>query len=241
MMRACRALSTLLLLTVLCLPVACQQRRPPPAVAKPVTLDDLRAAADARLKAGDYAGAVQALEGAVRLSPADVGLRHLLAIALTHLDRREDAIAAFWWLIAHGNPGSQEVALAREWLTAAGALPAQTPEAVASAETGEVAGTLGGKLEWPNLDPELGVPTVQILLTGEDGGTAQGKRYGTKAALNQRYRFDHVPPGRYRLMAQAGMTRLWDLLVTIDDGKPTVLDLTQASSIASPDALRPNL
>jgi hypothetical protein len=239
MMPARQALSTLLLVAALSLPVACQKPQPrsTPAVASPAGVEELRALAAGRLKAGDHAGAAQALEDAVRLAPADVTLRYLLAVALTHLDRREDAIGTFWWIIAHGHPGSEEVAFARQWLTAAGQLP--PPETVAStAETGEVAGTLGGKLEWPNLDPELGVPTVQMLLTGEDS-RVEGKRYGTRATLNQQYRFEGVPPGRYRLMAQAGMTRLWDLSVTIDDGKPTVLDLTQASSIAPPDALRP--
>lgn len=242
MTRAHRSFATLLVMAALVMPLGCQQTSPSPSASTPPAapgLEALRALAYARLNEGDHAGALRALEGAVRLAPGDVALRYLLAVTFTHLDRREDAIATFTWVVEQGRPGSDEVTFARQWLASAGVLPSPAAVAVASADDdAAVAGTLGGTLEWPHLDPELGAPTVQILLTGDDSAV-QGKRYGTKAPLNKRYRFDNVPAGRYRLIAQAGMTRLWDLSVTIDDGKPTVLNLTQASSVAPPDALRP--
>jgi hypothetical protein len=41
-------------------------------------------------------------------------------------------------------------------------------------------------------------------------------------------------PGAYRLTAQSPLVavRLWEVDVTVQDGGPTVLDLSQASSLA---------
>jgi hypothetical protein len=57
--------------------------------------------------------------------------------------------------------------------------------------------------------------------------------------LNEPYQIARVVPGRYRVIAQVGPIRLWDTTADVREGQPTVLDLAQATSVASKDALRP--
>jgi hypothetical protein len=96
-----------------------------------------------------------------------------------------------------------------------------------------------GRTEWKDADAPGAQATLQILLVGADERTS-GKRFGARGKLNEPYRIAGVVPGEYRLLAQVGMARLWDLKVAVQEAGPTTLDLTQALSMAKPDALRPH-
>jgi hypothetical protein len=79
---------------------------------------------------------------------------------------------------------------------------------------------------------------VQIQLVADDGSPQGCRRYGATFRLGDPYRFAGVTPGSYRLRARVGDTLLWDTSVSVEEGRPTVLNLTPATSVASPDALR---
>ena len=83
-----------------------------------------------------------------------------------------------------------------------------------------------------DLDPDKILPRLQLQLEGV-GTTTQGKRYGIQTPLNGPYKFSKVRPGDYRLRAQIGFTRLWDMPVTV--GEKTVLDLNQDNAVAPKD------
>ena len=63
-----------------------------------------------------------------------------LAVALSHLDQKAEAIREFRWVLARGKPGTVEVDNARRWLIKAGALalpstgPAARSESTANDE-----------------------------------------------------------------------------------------------------------
>jgi tetratricopeptide (TPR) repeat protein len=228
------------LLLVVFLFAACQA--PPvgaPGPAQPrASLEQLQAEGDAHLALRDYDAAVRAYQAAFDQDGDRLAARHGLAVALSHLGRSDEAARMFRWIAEHAPAHSDEARIARQWLGPAAAPPGPV---AATQETEAGGGRLGevrGRTEWPDLDQALARPSLQILLEGEDPAT-RGRRYWGRVALNDTYRFAGVEPGRYRLRAQVGPIRLWDTTVAVQAAGPTVLDLTAATSVARPDALRP--
>jgi len=200
----------------------------PPAIG----VEELKAQGLAHLEAGRYDNAMRALVEALSRSPEDVTLHYLVGVTFAHLQRKDDAIIAFRWVVEHGRPGSKEVVGASQWLAENGMLPTTTAAASTSDEEETVVGVMEGRADWPDLDPDKILPRLQMQLEGV-GTTTQGKRYGIQTALNGAYKFPKVRPGDYRLRAQIGFTRLWDMPVTV--GEKTVLDLNQDNAVAPKD------
>jgi hypothetical protein len=222
---------------------ACRKAPAPAAVAPaaPVaalSLEDGNAALARR----DYEAAVAAYRAVLAREPGDVAVRYRLGVALGYLDRRDETAEAFRWVAERGRPGSEEVRMARQWLVQAGELddpgaarpagPARTAEPAAGG------GEVTGRAQWADTTSPLARATLQILLDGADPST-RGRRFGLRTSLNEPFRLAGVTPGEYRLIAQIGMVRLWDTKITVQEGRPTVVDLTPETSAAGPDALRP--
>ena len=179
---------------------------------------------------GDYAGAERKYREALQAQPDDVELHFGLGSVLSQLDRRQDAIEEFRWVVANGRAGRPEVDSARRWLA-----EAQPGEAVsteqASATAPEATGQLAGKLTWPGLpaDKTFG---IRIVLE-RDGETGARKIVRTK--LNATYSVDGLSDGRYKLTGLAGPVRVWnELPVTVSAGRATTVDLTPANASVSP-------
>ena len=216
--------------TVGCQPVnkTARQNAAPPAIG----VEQLKADGLAHLEAGRYDNAMRALVEALSRSPEDVTLHYLVGVTFAHLQRKDDAIIAFRWVVEHGRPGSKEVLAASQWLADNGMLPTTTAAASTSDEEETVVGVMEGRADWPDLDPDKILPRLQMQLEGV-GTTTQGKRYGIQTALNGAYKFPKVRPGDYRLRGQISFTRLWDMPVTV--GEKTVLDLNQDNAVAAKD------
>jgi len=179
---------------------------------------------------------MRAFVEALSRAPEDVKLHYLVGVTFVQLQRRDDAIIAFRWVLEHGRPGSKEVQGATQWLADNGMLPTTSVAAASTSEEDEtVVGGFEGRTDWPGLDPERPLPQLQIQLEGT-GVTTQGKRYGIKTTLNGPFKFGKVRPGDYHLRAQIGYTRLWDMQVTV--GEKTTLDLTQDNAVAPKDAIK---
>jgi hypothetical protein len=231
--------SILALLTLVTVAIAgCQPHATKTAsetVAPAIGVDELRAAGLADLEAGRYDNALRAFVEALSRAPEDARLHYLVGVTFAQLQRRDDAIIAFRWVLEHGRPGSKEVQGASQWLADNGMLPTTTAAAASTDEEDTGGGAMEGRTDWPGLDPERPLPQLQMQLEGT-GSTTQGKRYGIKTTLNGPYKFPKVKPGDYRLRAQFGYTRLWDMQVTV--GEKTTLDLTQDNAIAPKDAIK---
>jgi hypothetical protein len=219
--------------TVGCQPTASKTAREnaaPPAIG----VEQLKADGLAHLEAGRYDNALRALVEALSRSPEDVSLHYLVGVTFGHLQRKDDAIIAFRWVVEHGRPGSKEVLAASQWLADNGMLPTTTA-ADTTEEEEAVVGVMEGRAEWLDLDEDRILPRLQLQLEGT-GVTTQGKRYGIQTQLNGAYKFPKVRPGDYRLRGQISFTRLWDMPVTV--GEKTVLDLNQDNAVAASDVFK---
>jgi hypothetical protein len=229
------------LLAVAILVVGCDRAPRRVAAPPPVgqSFEELRADGAARLAARDWEGALRAHQAALAARPDSLDVRYGLAIALSQLDRADEAGQAFAWIVEHGSSDDESVRVARQWLAAA-ARPSTgepNPARAAGGDGGRGLGTVRGQTEWPHLTPGT-TATLQILLEGDDAGT-RDRRYWAKVGLNRPYEIADVAPGNYRLKAQVGPIRLWETRVVVERGRPAVVDLTRATAVASADALRP--
>lgn len=215
-------------------------RAPHPVAARPSvpqSFEELSADAAARLAARDWEGALRAYQAALPAQPDSLDVRYGLAIALSQLDRADEAVQAFTWIVEHGAPDGEPVRVARQWLASAARPSTDEPTSGRAAADGRLAGAVRGQTDWPNLTPGT-VATLQILLEGDDGGT-RDRRYWAKVRLNKPYEIADVVPGRYRLRAQVGPVRLWDTRVMVERGRVAIVDLTRATAVAPAEALRP--
>src|SRR5919198_805855 len=85
----------------------------PPALPQTPAAASPREEGDAAVSRGDYVTAVAKYREALKETPDDLKLRFALGSALTHLDRRDEAVEQFRWIVEHRAP---EVAMARQWL-----------------------------------------------------------------------------------------------------------------------------
>lgn len=187
---------------------------------------------------GDYEGASRLYREALSATPEDTSLWYALGVTLSRLNQREETEEAFRYVVTRGNPDSEEVKQARQWLISAGVLarPVVFTAAAESAETVDAKATLKGKVTWG--EPERGKAPLKarIVIQGLKGA-AQGKRFATRVALGQAYRFERLPEGSYRLVGVVEGQRLWDLTVDVEDGKEIVHDLSKETSSNSTVAL----
>ncbi len=198
------------------------------AARRAIGVDQLRADGVAALEKGRYENALRAFTEALSRLPDDVGLHYLLAVTYSHLDRKDDAILAFRYVVQHGKPASDEVQAATRWLAGVG-IAIGRAEPVPTPDPPEIlTASLEGKVVW-KLEPDRAMPRLQLQLEGISANT-QGKRYGIFAHFNGLYAFPKVRPGDYRLRAQIAYTRIWEMDVTVGD--KTVLDLTQDNAVS---------
>jgi hypothetical protein len=205
----------------------------------------LAAEGDALAGKQDWAGAALKYQAALNDAPGDVAIRFALASVLTHLDRRDEAIEHFNTVVRRGKPGSAEVRMARDWLMAASvrsdalASTQASPDPVSSSQPGAMAptmstatGRVSGKLAYQDIDPRERRILVAMTLTGEEAANRDVKRTRGDFKLGRAYEFNNLPPGAYSLSAEAGGTRMWEQRVTVEANKATVVDLTDANSVA---------
>lgn len=220
--------------------LGCQQSPPQsPASAPPKSpaaqLGEEGAALAAR---GDYEAAAAKYRAAITQEPDDVPLRFALGVALSHLGRRQETIAEFRFVVARGNPNSQEFQAAQRWLISAGELaqtaavaPSTSPEPEAGAAASPPAAPASASPASPQgakvrvrTEPRPGVREVNIVLAAEERGALA---YTKTVRPGEAFEFTGVLPGNYRLMARDAETdsELWNMEVTVTRGQDLVLDL----------------
>ena len=236
-----------LIAALLAVLAGCQQA-PPPEPPKPTKAPAvvLREEGDALAAKGDYAGAAAKYETALASTPADLSLRFVLGSTYSHLNRRADAVAQFQHVVAGAARTSPEYQSARQWLVSVGALreepaaastsPGSTSDARPPTAAGPQTG-LSGTLEWKGIAQGTRRVPVRLTLTGEDFEN-RSVRSLRAARLGEKYAFPNIAPGSYRLVVIAIEPReqpLWDVRVTVEKDKPTVLNLNSATAAISPD------
>src|SRR4030095_6365159 len=123
-MRSTRCLGRLAGLLALALILGCAG--PPPSA--PSAPRNLVADAMLAFDQGEGARPADLLRLAVAQDPGDPVLHYYSAIAATRLDRRDDAIREFSWILANVAPDLPEAVEARQWLIGAGVLGPPAPD-----------------------------------------------------------------------------------------------------------------
>ncbi len=181
---------------------------------------------------GDYGGAWDLYYQALQVEPENVSLWYGLGVTLSNLNQRKETEQAFRYVVSHGRPDSEEVKFGRRWLVSAGVQLEPVRFTAAPSTVGDASGdkaSVKGRVTWGGREADGQPVRVQILLAGLNGA-AEGKRFNARAALGQSYRFDRLPPGSYRLIGAAAGQHLWDLTLSVEDGREVVLNLGKDNS-----------
>jgi hypothetical protein len=217
---------------------ACQGAAPQlPSSAGPLTAR-LRAEGDALMVRGEYERAAVKYQTALNEAPNEIAIRYALAVALSYTTRRDETIQQFKIVASRGEPSSPEVRAAREWLASANELAdTSRPITPSFGEAPGRAAQLGrvlGRIQWHNIDPHDRMVRITVRLTGADAGT-RDVTVARPFKIGYPYEFRNLPPGAYRLVAEAGGTAMWDVPIDITADHDTSLDLTEANSTAPTD------
>ena len=202
---------------------------------------------DMLARSGDHAGAVAKYKEALQATPNDVHLRYALGSALAQLDRRAEAAEQFRWVVEHGSPGQEEVALARQWLASASEQePSSSRRDVTMSPAPGAEGTpaspgvgsIKGKTAWPSVNPDSQPVALELRFNGDDEATT-GKNFRLHIGLGRPYSMSDLPAGAYRVVGRSGGVKLWEQRVVVGAGKETALDLSEANSAVTPKDFPP--
>ncbi len=192
------------------------------------------------LAAGRYAEAAELYRQALADAPGKVGLHYGLGVASSYLDRRDDAVREFRWVVQYGTPTAPEVVAARQWLIQAGALlPAHFAKPAPSQSVQErQAGN--ASLEGRAVFSEAGqapkpMPRLQLFLVGQPDSPTQKERYNLRTDEEGNFKFPDVIPGPYKLIDRVAGRPNWRLRVELKPSETKVLELTPGNSFAMQD------
>ena len=182
--------------------------------------------AEALAARGDHEGAWKVYYDALRVTPDDLSLWYGLGLTLSRLNRRKETEEIFRYVASCGDPGSEEVKHARQWLVGAGSVAEPAVPAVPAARRSETEpwAIVKGRITWGEPEPPR---EAFIFLQGVD---KDGPRSHARVPLGQFYEFDRLPPGSYHLIGGVEMEWLWDLRFTVEAGQEAVLDLSRHNS-----------
>ncbi len=229
------SLQSYVLIALLALLAACQA--PPRPGQSSAPEDPTRLAARA-LAAGRYAEALELYRQALSEDPGKVGLHYGAGVASSHLDRRDDAVREFRWVVQYGPPTAPEVATARQWLSRVGALPSTKVDTPAPSRSGEERQAGNGSLEGRAIFAEAGqapkpMARLQLFLVPES--PTQEERYHLRTDEDGNFKFPNVIPGPYKLIDRVAGQPIWRLRVELKPSEAKLLELTPATSLAMQD------
>jgi Tfp pilus assembly protein PilF len=225
------------LLVLLMFLAACQSPSQP---TRSSSSEDTALLAARALAAGRYADAVQLYRQALGEAPGKMELHYGLAVASSYLDRRDDAIREFRWVVQYGPPTAAEVDASRQWLIRAGVLP---PAAYAAAKsTGPERERTAGNasLEGRAVFAEAGqsprpMERLQLFLVGQPNSPTQLERYNLRTDEHGNFKFPDVVPGPYKFTNRVAGQPTWRLRVELKASEVKVLELTPDNSVAALD------
>jgi hypothetical protein len=235
----------LLATALLALAIAGCQRAPAPSASASTPVETVGSLTERLKSEGDvlmtqqrYEEAAVKYQAALNQAPDDIAIRYALAVALSHTSQREETVTQFRLVVQRGTPGSPEVKAAREWLAKAGEIDASQP-AVAGSDSPESAdpkkGRVYGKIRWNDITPQQKRVAITVNLIGDAVETRDVRMGRPDFKIGRNYEFRNVPPGAYRLVAEAAGTPMWDLKVEVAAEKLTTLDLTEGNASVAKD------
>ena len=223
------------LIGLLALLAGCQSPSRPVQSSAP---EDGAAMAARALAGGRYADALELYRQALADAPGKVALHYGLGVASSYLDRRDDAVREFRWVVQYGPQTAPEVAAARQWLIRAGALPSATLNTPAPSRSTEERQAGNASLEGRAIFAEAGqapkpMARLQLFLVPES--PTQKENYNLRTDEEGNFKFPNVIPGPYKLIDRVAGQPIWRLRVELKPSETKALELTQANSLAMQD------
>jgi tetratricopeptide (TPR) repeat protein len=225
-----------LVLGGLALLVGCQSPSAPLQSSAP---EDPSVLAARALAGGRYADALELYRQALADAPGKVSLHYGLGVASSYLDRRDDAIREFRWVVRYGPPTAPEVKAAYQWLARAGALPpvilttsAPTPSGDEERQPGNA--SLSGQAVFAEAG-KTPKPMARLQLFLSPENRTQKEYYNLRTDEAGNFRFPNVVPGAYKLVDRVAGTPIWRLRVELKPSEMKTLELSQANSLAVRD------
>jgi tetratricopeptide (TPR) repeat protein len=223
------------LIGLLALLAGCQSPSRPVQSSAP---EDRAAMADRALAGGRYADALELYRQALADAPGKVALHYGLGVASSYLDRRDDAVREFRWVVQYGPQTAPEVAAARQWLIRAGALPSANLDTPAPSRSTEERQAGNASLEGRAIFAEAGqapkpMARLQLFLVPES--PTQKERYHLRTDEEGNFKFPNVIPGPYKLIDRVAGQPIWRLRVELKPSETKVLELTQGNSLGRQD------
>lgn len=216
---------------------ACQS---PPRSASTAGVEGHGALAARALSEGRYAEAVELYRKALAEFPGRVDLHYGLGVASSYLDRRDEAVREFRWVVQYGAETAPEVKAARQWLVRAGAMPAvllakATPDRPEKErEAGKASLEGHAVFAEPGQEPRA-MRRLQLFLVGQPDSPTKTERYNLRTDEEGRFKFPDVVPGPYKLTNRVAGQPIWRLRVELKPSETKVLELTPENSLASQD------
>lgn len=200
--------------------------------------EDPAAMAARALAGGRHAEALELYRKALAEAPGQAALHYGLGVASSYLDRRDDAVREFRWVVQYGPENAPEVAAARQWLIRAGALPSATPDTPAPSRSTEERQAGNASLEGRAIFAEAGqapkpMARKQLFLVPES--PTQKEHYNLRTDEEGNFKFPNVIPGRYKLIDRVAGQPIWRLRVELKPSDARVLELTPTNSLAMQD------
>jgi hypothetical protein len=179
--------------------------------------------------------AADLLRQALVADPTNVTLHYSLAVAASHLDRRDEAMKQFQWVVANAPSESAEVTTARKWLAEA-AIPPRTARRADSA-TDETVGNSGvrGEVVWTGGSSPVPTTRLQLFLKGVPNTPTAGLQYVLRTDQDGRFEFKRIPAGTYKLTNRIAGAPLWRLRIQVPPGETVGIDLTPGNSFSARD------
>jgi len=223
------------LIGLLALLVGCQSPSRP---VQSSASEDPAATAARALAGGRYADALELYRQALADAPGKVALHYGRGVASSYLDRRDDAVREFRWVVQYGPPTAPEVVAARQWLMQARALlppDLAKPEPRRPVEKRQAG---NASLEGRAIFAEAGqapkpMARLQLFLVPES--PTQTERYHLRTDEQGNFKFPDVVPGRYKLIDRVAGQPIWRLRVEFKPSETKALELTPANSLAMQD------
>src|SRR2546422_11286733 len=197
---------------VAALVLGCQQSRPTNPLAPPMgpAVRTLKEEGDQLARSHDWAGAATKYQTALNRESSNLELRLAFGITLSHLDRREETIEQFRWVVNHSQPGTPEFVMARTWLVEAGEVDGGLRTASASPVTDAASaskettpkGGVRGMTSWPGVAPRERLGPLRNPLSGEKTQKRDGP-LGRRRRLGEPDPVAHARPRRARARAAA--------------------------------------
>lgn len=200
--------------------------------------EDPGARAARALAEGRYADALGLYREALAEAPGKVALHYGIGVASSYLDRRDDAVRAFRWVVQYGPQTAPEVSAARQWLIRAGALPSANLHTPAPSRATEEREAGNASVEGRAIFAEAGqapkpMARMQLFLSPEN--PAQKEYYNLRTDEEGNFKFPNVIPGSYKLTDRVAGKPIWRLRVELKPSETRALELTQANSLAMQD------